>query len=132
MVKKSWSKFWKSSVSARKQRKYLHNAPLHVKHKLVSAGLSKELRSEYNFRSVPLRKGDTVKVIAGGFRGKTGKVSSVSLSRVAAYIEGVEQTKADGSKAMYPIHPSNLQIMKLDLSDKKRVEKIERLKKNGK
>jgi large subunit ribosomal protein L24 len=131
MVKKSWSKFWKSSISLRKQRKYVYNAPLHLKHKMVSAGLSKELRKDYGFRSLPVRKGDTVKVISGGFKNNSGKVSRVSLARRIAYIEGVEQTRADGSKAMYPIHPSNLQIIKLDLSDKKRIEKIERLKKNG-
>jgi large subunit ribosomal protein L24 len=131
MVSKKWSKFWKSSVSIRKQRKYVYNAPLHIKHKMLSAGLSKELRSSYGFRTIPVRKGDTVKIISGGFKSKSGKITKVMLSKGVVYIEGIEQLRADGSKAMYPIHPSNLQIIKLDLSDKKRVEKIERLK-NGK
>ncbi|MFW6286127.1 MAG: 50S ribosomal protein L24 [Nanoarchaeota archaeon] len=128
MVSKKWSKFWKSSVSIRKQRKYVYNAPLHVKHKMLSAGLSKELKSSYGFRTIPVRKGDTVKIISGGFKNKSGKISKVMLARGLVYIEGIEQLRADGSKAMYPIHPSNLQIIKLDLSDKRRVKKIERLK----
>lgn len=132
---KRWSKAWKASAQARKQRKYLHNAPMHVRHKLVSAGLSKELRKDYGIRSLPVRKGDTVKVISGGYKGKSGKVTKVSLAKVVLYIEGVDQTRADGTKALYPVHPSNVQITKLDTSDKKRVSKIEKVKeanKNGK
>ena len=61
-MKAKFSKKWKSSKQPRKQRKYRAEAPLHVKHKLVSANLSKELRKKYGRRSFPLRKGDTVLV----------------------------------------------------------------------
>lgn len=130
---KLWSKFWKSSIQVRKQRKYNYNAPLHVKHKMIGANLSPELRKEHGIRTLPVRKGDTVTVISGQFKGKTGKVEKVSLSRIAAFVENMTVSRADGSASLYPIHPSNLRIIKLDLSDKRRVEKIERMKKtNGK
>lgn len=127
-MKKLWSKLWKSSSQSRKQRKYSHNAPLHIRHKMAASTLSKELRVEYKIRAIPVRKGDTVLVTVGDSKGKSGKVTKVSYVKMAAYIEGVENTKADGSKVMYPVHPSNLVITKLDTSDKKRVSKIERAK----
>ncbi len=127
MVQKLWSKFWKSSTQKRKQRKYVHNAPLHVKHKMVGSALSKDLKKQYGIGALPVRVGDTVKVMRGDSKNKTGKVTRVSLSRVRVFVEGVEVTRVDGSKALYPVHPSNLSIIKLDLSDKKRQEKIERI-----
>ena len=76
MVNKLWSKVWKSSSQPRKQRKYLHNSPLHVKHKLMAAPLSKDLKKEHGVRSVPVRSGDTVTIRAGQFKGKTGKANN--------------------------------------------------------
>ena len=46
------------------------------------------------------------------------------------YVEGVTQNKRDGTSVMYPIHPSNLKITKLDLGDELRKAKIE--SRNGK
>ena len=123
-MEKKWSKFWKSSVQTRKQRKYKFNAPLHVKHKMVSSALSKELRKEYGIRSVPVRKGDFVKVITGQFRGKSGKVTKVSVSLMYVHVEGATISRADGTESFYPIHPSNVMITKLELTDKTRVSKI--------
>ncbi len=127
-MKKEWSKFWKSSVQTRKQRKYVHNAPLHVKHKMVSSSLSKDLRKEFSIRSVPVRTGDLVQVIAGQFKGKRGKVTKVSVARTFAHVEGATIHRADGTDSFYPIHPSNLMITKLELTDKTRAAKIGRAK----
>ena len=131
-MKKLFSKAWNSSTQTRKQRKYCFNSPLHVKHKFMSAALSADLRKENGFRSIPVRKGDTVLIKTGQFKGKSGKVTKVSLARVRIYVEGASVKRADGTDSLYPIHPSNVEIQKLDLSDKLRVEKIEFLKKNSK
>lgn len=131
-MKKLFSKSWNSSTQTRKQRKYCFNSPLHVKHKFMSAPLSSELKKENGFRSIPLRKGDTVKIKTGQFKGKTGKITKVSLAKVKAYVEGATVKRADGTDALYPIHPSNVEIQKLDLSDKLRVAKIDSLKKQKK
>ena len=125
---KAWSKLWKSSSQKRKQRKYAFKAPLHIKHKMLGSSLSKELRKEHKVRSVPVRKGDTVKITTGQFKGKSGKVTKVSLANMRVYLEEASLTRTDGTNALYPIHPSNLEIIKLDLSDKKRAEKLERIK----
>ena len=61
-MKTKYSPMWKSSSQTRKQRKYRFNAPLHARHKMLAAHLSKELRKEMGFRSIPLRKGDEVAV----------------------------------------------------------------------
>ena len=131
-MKKDWSKEWKSSSQPRKQRKYRAKAPLHVKHKLVSSHLSKELRKEYGVRSIPVRKGDSVKIMIGSFKNFTGRVTKVSLAREFAHVEGAAVTRSDGTKSLYPLNPSNLLITKLDNNDKKRVQKLEKLKTEAK
>lgn len=125
-MKKEFSTSWKSSSKPRKQRKYALKAPLHIKRKLVSSHLAESLRSKYKIRSLPLRKGDTVKVMRGQFKKKTGKVARVDLKQTRIYIEGIEMVKKDGSKIPYPIHPSNLLIENLVLEDKQRKELVER------
>ncbi|MBU2406429.1 MAG: 60S ribosomal protein L26, partial [Nanoarchaeota archaeon] len=42
----------------------------------------------------------------------------------------IENIRKDGTKAFYPIHPSNLMITELFLEDKKRKDALER-KQNG-
>lgn len=129
---KEWSKDWKSSKNPRKQRKYLYNLPLHIRKSLLSATLSKDLRKKYGKRSLSVRKDDKVKVLRGQFKKKTGKVSRVNLKKIRIYVEGVENVKKDGSKAPYPIHPSNVMITELSLDDKKRKIILERNKKGEK
>src|SRR3989344_6210894 len=119
-MKRLFSTSWISSKQPRKQIKYRANAPLHKKHKFLSANLSKELRKKYGKRSLPLRKGDDVLIIRGSFSKKTGKISSVNLKRSRIFIEGITRTKTDGAKVNISLHPSNLQINSLSLDDKER------------
>ena len=125
-MKKEWSNSWISSKQPRKQRKYKHNAPLHKRRKMMASHLSKELRQKHKKRSVALRKGDKVKILRGKFKSLIGKVEKVMLSRYKVHISGAELKKADGRKAKYPIDPSNLVVIDLEKSDKKRVEVLER------
>jgi len=119
-MRKKFSIAWKSSKKPRKQRKYLANAPLHIKKKLISANLSKELRKKYQKRSIPLRKKDTVKILRGKFKGKKGKITRVLLKIQKVEIEGIQVKKQEGSKVNIKLRPSNLQIIELNLEDKKR------------
>lgn len=48
--------------SRRKSRKLHFTAPSHVRRRIMSAPLSKELRSKYNVKSMPVRKDDEVQV----------------------------------------------------------------------
>merc|ERR1712133_207840 len=56
------------SSSRRKCRKAYFSAPSSVRRKLMSAPLSKELRSKYSVRSMPIRKDDEVLVTRGPFK----------------------------------------------------------------
>ncbi len=119
---------WVKSSHPKKQRKALYNAPLHKRQKLVAATLSPELRKQYGVRSLPVRAGDEVVVMRGGFRGHKGKVVRVDLRGMRVYIEGVTVNNARGEPRFYPVHPSNVMIVSLNLEDKRRREALERKK----
>ncbi len=120
---KTWLSSWKRSVQPRKQRKYQYQAPKHVRGKLLSAHLSKELRQKYKCRSIRLRKGDKVKIVRGEFRGKEGKIERVDLKKSRVYLAQIEISKKDGSKVRPPIPASNLVILELEANDKRRIKK---------
>lgn len=125
-MKKKFSTKWLSSKQPRKQRKFLANAPLHIKHKFLNAHLSKSLRDKYSKRNLPLRKGDEVLVMRGSFKKKKAKVISVFPKKTRAALEGIQRTKKDGTKINVYFHPSVLQIQTLNLEDKKRVNALNR------
>jgi large subunit ribosomal protein L24 len=122
-MKNKFSKHWKASTQPRKQRKYTANAPLHIKKKLLSVNLSKELRKKHKIRNIEVRKGDTVKIMRGKFKKKTGKIIEVNVKTSKVKIEGIQVKKQDGSKANVRLRPSNLQIIELILEDKKRMKR---------
>jgi len=109
-----------------KQRKYLYNAPLHHRGKIMSAHLSPELREKYGIRSMPIRKGDRVKVVRGDYRGTEGEVISVDRDKYRIAIKGLIRKKTDGTEIPVPIHPSKVIITKLDLKDDARKKILER------
>jgi large subunit ribosomal protein L24 len=125
-MNKEFSNAWIGSRQPRKQRKYLANAPLHIRHKLMSAHLSKELRKKYGKRNFPLRKGDSVKVMRGEYKKKTGKIESVNMGKLKVLLEGVYKSKKDGTKIKIHFQPSNLLITELNTDDKKRTEALNR------
>src|SRR3989344_5069378 len=127
-MRKKWSSNWKSSKQPRKQRKYVYNAPLHIRKKFLSAHLSKQLREKYSRRSLPIRKGDVVKIMRGIFKNKTGKIEEVNFKKLKVYVEGAQIIKKDGTKTFLPIHPSNILIIELNISDKERQKILQRTK----
>ncbi|QDA30772.1 50S ribosomal protein L24 [Thermococcus indicus] len=110
----------------RKQRKFLYNAPLHLRSKVMAATLSEDLRNKYGVRSLPIREGDKVRVMRGDFKGKEGKVVEVDLKRYRIHVEGVTHKKTDGTEVFYPLHPSNVMIIELNLDDERREKIIKR------
>ncbi len=103
-----------SSKQPRKQRKNLYSAAMHRRQKAVVAALSDKLREERKKRSLPVKKGDTVEVMRGDFREHKGKIIEVDLKSGRISIEGVTMQKADGSERFYPVHPSNVRIIKAE------------------
>ena len=125
-MKKKFSTKWKASKQPRKQRKYVANAPLHIKKKFVSVNLSKELRKKYGKRNIGLRKGDLVKIKRGKFKGRQGKILEIKLKLKKITVDGINVKKMDGSKVNVKLQHSNLQIIELNLDDKKRLEKLKK------
>jgi large subunit ribosomal protein L24 len=82
------------SSQPRKQRKSRYQAPLHIRHKLMGAMLSDELKE---------------------------KVSRVDLKKMTITVDGVSVTKSDGTEVPRPVQPSNVMITKLELKDDKRL-----------
>ncbi|CAL8077488.1 unnamed protein product [Orchesella dallaii] len=114
------------TCSRRKNRKRHFNAPSHVRRRLMSAPLSKELRLKYNVRSMPVRKDDEVQVMRGHFKGQqVGKVTQVYRKRFCLYIERIQREKANGTTVNVAVHPSKVVIVKLKM-DKNRKEILDR------
>ncbi|MBI3623803.1 50S ribosomal protein L24 [Candidatus Pacearchaeota archaeon] len=124
-MKIKFNKKWAGSKIPKKQRKYLANAPLHIKKKLISVNLSKDLRKKFGKRNVSVRKNDIVKIMRGKFKGKQGKIMGVNLKKQIVIVENVQVKKMDGSKVNVPLKTSNLQIIELNLDDKKRSESLQ-------
>lgn len=114
------------TTKPRKQRKRLYQAPLHERYKQFSAPLSPELKSSHNTNSVPVRVGDTVRVMRGDRKGFEGKVTRVDRKKYRIFIEGVTREKVDGTTILVPIHPSKVIITRLNLDDKWRKEALKR------
>ena len=101
-----------------KQRKRLFNAPAHIRHKHMAAPLSKELAASKGAKTLPVRKGDTVRIQRGDNKGFEGKVSRVDLKAYRIYMEGLTREKVDGTNIFIAVHPSKVQIRNLNLDDK--------------
>ena len=87
--------------------------------------LSKDLSSEYGFGTISVRKGDTVIVTRGDYKGHEGKISLVVPSRLKITIEGVSTKKQDGTTKPVFISTSKVKVTKLELSDKRRKNILE-------
>lgn len=116
------------SKQPRKQRKARYNAPLHMRRHFMGVHLSKELRQKLAVgrRSLPVVKGDRVKIMRGKRKGTTGKVSEVDLVSCVVYVEGVGKGKARGTEVLVPLQPSNLLLLDGDFTKKGRKEVIDR------
>lgn len=112
------------TTQPRKQRKLVYQAPLHVRHKHFSSSLSSSLRNSHKVTSLPIRSGDTVRVMRGDRKGFEGKVTSVDQKKYKIFIEGVTREKVDGTTTLVPIHPSKVMITSLNLDDKWRRESL--------
>ncbi len=117
----------------RTQRKAMYEAKLHEKHALVAVHLSKELKAKLNTkaRSLPVRKGDRVKIMRGSHAGKTGKISEVDLKSSLVFIEGIVTRKAKGGEVLVSIRPSKLLMLDGDFNDNERKALLARKKGKG-
>jgi large subunit ribosomal protein L24 len=118
---KRFSRAWISSKKPNKQRKYRFNATLNIRGSFLNVHLSKDLREKYGTRSLRARTGDKVRILRGQFKKQEGKIEEVNMKHLKVYIAKIEHVKRDGTKARYPIEPSNLMLVELNTDDKKRL-----------
>jgi large subunit ribosomal protein L24 len=111
-----------------KQRKMLYQAPDHVRYKLFAAPLSLELKTSNRVNTLPVRSGDTVRIMRGVHKGFEGKITRVDRKVYRIYVEGLTREKVDGTTIFVPIHPSKVMITTLSLDDKWRKKILERRK----
>ena len=127
------------SMKPGKQRKAHYNASLHEKRKRIAARLQLKDRDERfdGVRTVTVRVGDTVKVVRGdlasggkrhgGKRGAdplVGTVIRIDSEKGRLYIEGAKASKADNKEAAVPVHSSNVVVVRLDETDKLRMQQL--------
>ena len=114
------------SSSARKARRIHHNAPSHIRRRIMSAPLSKDLRTKYGVRSIPVRKDDEVQVVRGHNKGQqVGKIVQCYRKKYVIHVERIQREKANGASVYIGIHPSNVVVVKLKM-DKDRKQILER------
>jgi large subunit ribosomal protein L26e len=104
------------SSSRRKARKAVFSAGSEQRRVLMSARLDKELVEQHGIRSIPVRKGDEVKIVRGKQATRDGKVVGVFRRRFVIYVDRVTRTKANQQEAPIPIAPSNVVITKLEMN----------------
>ena len=92
----------------------------------MSAHLSEELRESYGIRSLPVRSGDTVRILRGDYKDYEGRVTRVDRDKYRVYVDGVSREKADGTTTPVPIHHSKIEIIRLNLEDDWRKKILER------
>ena len=114
------------SSKARKQRRFRLTAPAHATQHFVRVGLDRQLAKKLGIkrRTVQLSKGDSVAVVSGAKKGKSGKVIRLNMRRGFAYIDTVTRKNAKGKELNVPVYISNLKITDLNLTDKYRANKL--------
>lgn len=100
------------SKQPRKQRKALYNYKNHQRSKLFSVRAADFLRDEYGIKKLPVRVGDSVKIVRGEFRDFEGEVLEVTKD-FRCKIKEAQFEKSDGTQFHPAIHVSNLVITKL-------------------
>lgn len=95
--------------SRRKARKAHFTAPSHIRRKIMSCRLSRELRQKYGVKTMPVRKDDEVQVISGHRKSQqVGKVVRCFRKKYVLHIERVQREKSNGAMVYVGVHPSNV------------------------
>jgi large subunit ribosomal protein L24 len=87
--------------------------------------LSDDLRQKFKRKTLRPRKGDSVKIVRGGFKGIEGKITRVDGARGTIYVEGVNREKIAGGTSLAGIDASKVVITTLNFDDKLRKKKVQ-------
>jgi ribosomal protein uL24 len=106
-----------SPHSPRRQRKALYTADSFERRIRMTVPLSRELRARFHRRSLPVRKGDTVRVLAGSFEGREERVARVDRRGYTVTLDNVTLKAADEKMKPLSLGVGHLVITRLNLSD---------------
>ena len=115
-----------SPTSPRRQRKAYYTAGTFERRRRMTVPLSRELRSRFRARSLPIRKGDTVRVLSGSFVGREERVAKVNRRSYSVVLDNVTLKTGEDKLKPLPIRTSHLVITRLNLSDpwRRRILKV--------
>jgi large subunit ribosomal protein L24 len=106
-----------SPRSPRRQRRALYTASTFERRVRMAVPLSRELRRRFRRRSVPLRKGDTVRVMSGSFVGREERVAKIDRRGYSVTLDNVTLKTGEAKLKPLPIRTSHLVLTKLNLAD---------------
>jgi len=106
-----------SPHSPRRQRKALYTAPTSERRLRMTVPLSRELRARFHRRSLPVRKGDTVRVLSGSFAGREERVAKVNRRGYSVTLDNVTLKTADEKMKPLSLGVGHLVLTRLNLSD---------------
>ncbi len=106
-----------SPHAPRRQRRAVFQAPIHERRLRMTVPLSRELRQRFRRRHVPIRKGDTVRILSGSYAGREERVAKVWRRSYAVTIEGVTLKTAEEKLKPLTLKTSHLVITRLNLAD---------------
>jgi len=111
------------TINPGKQRKRLYDVIYHHKRNILTAPLDKRLFSSIGKKKLPIRKGDTVKIMTGDNKGKTGKIEKVDYTKERVFIKDIKRSNNRGQEKLLPFVASNLLITDVVLTDTRRISR---------
>jgi large subunit ribosomal protein L26e len=106
-----------SPHSPRRQRKARYTADSFERRVRMGVPLSRELRARFHCRALPVRKGDTVRVLSGSFAGREERVARVDRRAYSVTLDNVTLKTADEKMKPLSLGVGHLVITRLNLSD---------------
>jgi len=119
------------SSSRRKQRKAHFGATSVDRRERMASPLSADLKLKWKVNAMPVRTGDNVKVIRGGFKGVDGVVKACYRKKYVIHVEKCTRDKANGQTVFVGIDASNVTITELKMDKSRRAILLRRAIKKG-
>ena len=106
-----------SPHSPRRQRRAVFTATTAERRRRMTVLLSRELRRRFGRRNVPVRKGDTVRVLSGSYAGREERVARISRRDYSVTLDNVTLKTAEEKLKPLALRPAHLVITRLNLAD---------------
>jgi large subunit ribosomal protein L24 len=101
----------------RKQRLAQFTAHTTKRRRLMSVPLSRDLRARYGRRQMPIRKGDTVRVLRGSYIGREERVARVDRRSYSVTLDNITVKTGEAKLKPLPIRTNHLLLTRLNLAD---------------